>query len=64
MKKREGNIPPVSVEVIAKCPGDPVLRQAIEAVKIREDNPPLNGKEKWTNQPRKKNNEKKKTSRK
>ena len=48
-----GEVPPVVVEIIARCPGDPALRQAIEAVKIREDNSPLNGKEEWTNQPRK-----------
>ena len=57
-----GSIPPVKVEILAQCLGDPGLRQAMEAVRIREDKPALNGKEEWTNQPRKRNEKKKKSN--
>ena len=54
--------PQLGLEVIARCPGDATLRQATEAVAIRDDKPVLNGKDEWTNQPRKRkdNNNKKK----
>ena len=52
-EEHNGRMPPVKVEVVAQCHGDPGLRQAMEAVRIRELKPPLNGKEEWTNQPRK-----------
>ena len=45
--------PPVKLEVVAQCLGDPGFRQALEATRIREEKPSLNGKEEWTNQPRK-----------
>ena len=48
-----GTIPPMKVKIVAQCLGDPGLRQAMEAVLIRDKNPPLNGKEEWTNNPRK-----------
>ena len=48
-----GIIPPMKVEIVAQCLGDPGLRQAMEAVLIRDTKPSLNGKEEWTNQPRK-----------
>jgi hypothetical protein len=49
-----GNVnPPIGFEIIARCPGDPTMRQAIEAVVIRENKPVLNGKDEWTNNPRK-----------
>ena len=51
--KHDGVIPPVKVEIVAQCLGNPGLRQAMEAVRIRENRPTLNGKEEWTNQPRK-----------
>ena len=53
--EHNGMIPPVKVQIVAQCLGDPGLRQAMEAVRIRELKPPLNGKEEWTNQPRKSN---------
>ena len=56
--EHNGEVPPLKVEVLARCPGDPGLRQAIEAVQIREDKPVLNGKEEWTNQPRKRSDKK------
>jgi len=52
-KEHNGEVPPLKVEIVARCPGDPGLRQAIEAVRIREDKPTLNGREEWKNQPRK-----------
>ena len=48
-----GEIPPLKIEVLRKFPGDPALRQATEAVSIRVNRPPLNGKDEWTNEPRK-----------
>ena len=48
-----GIIPPMKVEIVAQCLGDRGLRQAMEAVLIRDTKPSLNGKEEWTNQPRK-----------
>ena len=37
----------------ARCPRDATMRQAIEAVSIRENKPVLNGKKEWTNEPKK-----------
>ena len=34
-------------------PGDASMRQALEAVIIRKEDPPLNRKQEWTNEPRK-----------
>ena len=48
-----GTIPPMNVKIVAQCLGDPGLRKAMEAVLIRDKKPPLNGKEEWTNNPRK-----------
>ena len=52
-----GIIPPVNLEIIARFTGDAGVRQAAEAVYIREEKPPLNGKDEWTNQPRRRRNE-------
>ena len=61
VKEAHGNInPPIGLEIIAKCPGDATMRQAIEAVWIRENKPVLNGKDEWTNDPRKKKDKSKK----
>ena len=49
-----GEVPQLKLEILSRCPGDPGLRQATEAVSIRENKPPLNGKDEWTNEPRKK----------
>ena len=53
MEEHENINPKIGLEVIARCPGDATMRQAIEAVSIRENKPVLNGKEEWTNEPRK-----------
>ena len=53
MGEHNGENPPIKLEIVARCPGDAALRQAIEAVRIREEKPILNGKEECTNQPRK-----------
>ena len=37
---------------LEEVPGDPALRQATEAVSIRVNKPAMNGKEEWTNEPR------------
>ena len=52
-ESHNGGIPPLNIEILKKFPGDPALRQATEAVSIRRNKPPLNGKEEWTNEPRK-----------
>ena len=44
-------IPPLSIEVLRRFPGDPALRQATETVNIRVNKPAMNGKEEWTNEP-------------
>ena len=33
--------PPLNVKVLASCPGDASMRQALEAVIIRKEDPPL-----------------------
>ena len=54
VKEKHGNVtPPVKLELIARTQSDPTLRQALEAVVIREEKPVLNSKEEWSNQPRK-----------
>ena len=61
VREAHGNInPTIGLEIIAKCPGDATMRQAIEAVWIRENKPVLNGKDEWTNDPRKKKDKSKK----
>ena len=57
-KEHDSEVPSVKLEILARCPGDPSLRQAIEAVCIRENKPVLNGKEEWTNQPKKRKDNK------
>ena len=52
MENHNGEIPPLSLEILRKFPADPALRQATEAVSIRTNKPVLNGKEEWTNEPR------------
>ena len=52
-ESHNGGIPPLSIEVLRRFPGDPALRQATEAVSIRINKPSMNGKEEWTNEPRK-----------
>ena len=43
----------IKLELVARTQSDPTLRQALEAVMIRENKPLLNTKEEWSNQPRK-----------
>ena len=56
-KSHGGTIPPVTLEVIARFTGDAGARQAAEAVYIKEEQPKLNGKDEWTNQPRRRRND-------
>ena len=53
----EGGAPPVTLEIVERFINDPGVRQAAEAVCIREEKPKLNGKEEWTNLPRKRREE-------
>ena len=54
VRDRHGNVnPDVKLELVARTQSDPTLRQALEAVMIRENNPLLNTKEEWSNQPKK-----------
>ena len=46
-----GTTPSVTLEIIGRFTGDAGVRQAAEAVCIRQEKPKLNGKEVWTNQP-------------
>ena len=52
-ESHNGTIPPLKFEILKKFPGDPALRQATEAVSIRRNKPTWNGKEEWSNEPRK-----------
>ena len=52
-ESHNGEIPPLKLEILKKFPGDPALRQATEAVSIRINKPTLNGKDEWSNEPRK-----------
>ena len=51
-KIHNGIPPPLNVEILASCTGDPSMRQALEAVLIRKNDPVLNRKQEWTNEPR------------
>ena len=54
VKNKHGNVnPEVKLELIARTQSDPTMRQALEAVLIRENKPVLNTREEWSNQPRK-----------
>ena len=35
------------VKILGSCPGDALLRQCMEAVAIRDDNPEMNGRMEW-----------------
>ena len=48
-----GCVPPVTLEIVERFINEPGVRQAAESVLIREERPPLNGKDEWTNLPRK-----------
>ena len=58
LESHNGEIPPLSIEILGRFPDDPALRQATEAVSIRVNKPSLNGKEEWTNEPRKRKSRK------
>ena len=49
----DGNVPALEVSIVGSCKGDPSMRQALEAVTIRKQDPVLNRKQEWTNEPRK-----------
>ena len=51
--KHRNVTPEIKLELVARTQSDPTLRQALEAVMIRENKPLLNTKEEWSNQPRK-----------
>ena len=55
-KVHGGTIPPVTLEIVARFTGDAGVRQAAEAVYIKDERPKLNGKDEWTNQPRRRRN--------
>ena len=60
VQQQHGGInPPIKLEILARYPGNAALRQAAEAVVIRDEKPVLNGKEEFTNQPRKRKERKK-----
>ena len=52
-KEHGGTNPTVKLEILAQFHGNAAMRQAAEAVTIRDEKPSLNGKEENTNQPRK-----------
>ena len=47
-----GSIPPLDITIVGKCVGDASMRQSLEAVTIREEDPILNRKQEWNNEPR------------
>ena len=49
----QGVVPPITLEIVDRFVGETGIRQAEEAVLIHEQKPPLNGKEEWTDLPRK-----------
>ena len=51
-ERHAGAVPPLKFEILGKFPDDPGMRQATEAVSIRKNDPKLNGKREWTNEPR------------
>ena len=53
METVHNGIPPqLDVKILASCAGDPGMRQAIETVMIRREDPVLNRKQEWNNEPR------------
>ena len=52
-EKHNSENPLIGVEILARCPFNASLRQTLEAVTIREEDPILNRKQEWTNEPRK-----------
>ena len=57
-EKHDGKTPLLEIKLLHRCFADPSLRQAIEAVVIKEEDPLLNRKEEWNNEPRKRKNKK------
>ena len=52
-----GTVPPITLEIIERFTNETGVRQAAEAVLIREQRPRLNGKDEWTNLHRKRREE-------
>ena len=52
-EKHDGKVPPLGIQVIRRCFADASLRQAMEATIIRDEDPILNRKEEFNNEPRK-----------
>ena len=55
-----GQVPSLEVKILRTCPDDPSMRQALEAVFIRKEDPILNRKQEWTNEPRQRRDKQKK----
>ena len=49
LEKHHGEQQEVKVTILGKCPNDPVLRQCMESVAIRDTNPEINLREEWGN---------------
>ena len=47
LDKHNGEIKTFKVKKIGVCPGDPLLRQCMEAVNIRDTKPEMNAREEW-----------------
>ena len=46
-EKHNGEHVEFKVKILGSCPGDPLLRQCMEAVIIKEENPSMNGRAEW-----------------
>ena len=49
LEKHDGDQKDISVKILGRCPNDPMLRQCMESVAIRDTNPNMNLKEEWGN---------------
>ena len=46
-EKHNGECVEYKVKILGSCPGDALLRQCMEAVAIRDENPSMNGRAEW-----------------
>ena len=49
LDKHKGEQKPLSISILGRCPNDPMLRQCMEAVMIKDLNPNMNSREEWKN---------------
>ena len=49
LDKHKGEQKPLSISILGRCPNDPMLRQCMEAVMIKDLNPNMNSREEWGN---------------